>query len=326
MLEPTQFQEVEEMENQRRRRTSLIVALSVCCAVSWHGASRLHASVVDACQFSGTATEPITRGVVVPNFEGSNLRSMELRYGASAIGKYRITVEVHRGRYDGPLIAAPQTAYVDLSPYNMSVALPVIFDFGGAPVPDGDMLAIRQTATGPGQVFFDGGMGAAAVDPAPPTPPVEAFETVDTTPPLSSYQKARVGLTLIQDDLAGGCIPTITTLCIDNVPGDRRFEVTLDFNHAPSLHGSAFAVSTASLGVTNGGLFWFFSQSNPEMLVKVLNACSFNSRFWVFFNASTNVGYTMKIRDTSTGQVKSYFNPDNNMALPVQDTDAFVCP
>jgi hypothetical protein len=312
------------MEIQRRRRTFLVVALSLSLAVLWM--APLRASIVDACPFSGTATEPITRGVVVPVYEGTNLRSMEFRYGADMPGLYRVTVEVHRLTFDGPLVAAPQTAYVDLSRYNMSVATSVIFDFGGAPVTDGDMLAIRQIATGPGQVYFDGGMGASPLDPQPPTPPVEAYETTDTTPPLSTYQKARVGLTLIQDDLQGGCIPTVNTLCIDDVPGDRRFEVTMNFSHGSALHGPAFAVATASLGVSNGGLFWFFSQRNPEVMVKVLNACSFNDRFWVFFTAGTNVGYTANVRDTSTGQVKTYSNADNNPAAPVQDTAAFACP
>jgi hypothetical protein len=314
------------MESPSRRRTSLVVSLSLCLAVSWLGAAPLRASIVDACLFSGSASEPITRGVVVPDYEGTNLRSMEFRYGANATGNYRITVEVHRGSYDGPLVAAPQTAYVDLTPYNMSVALPVTFDFGGAAVTNGDMLAIRQTASGPGQVFFDGGMGASPLDPQPPTPPAEAYETTDTAPPLSNYQKARVGLTILQDDLSGGCIPTVTTLCIDNVAGDRRFEVTMSFNHGAALHGPAFAVPTASLGVSNGGLFWFFNQRNPEMLVKVLEACTVNNRFWVFFTAGTNVGFTVNVRDTTTGQVKTYGNADNNIAAPVQDTDAFACP
>ena len=315
------------MESQRRRRTSLFVALSVCFGVSWLSAGPLRASVVDACPFAGVATEPITRGVIVPVFEGTNLRSMELRYGANNPGTYSITVEVHHLTFDGPLVAAPQTAYVTLAPYSMYNVVPITFDFGGAPVPDGEMLAIRQTATGPGQVYFDGGMGASPTDPQPPTPPAEAYETVDTTPPLSAYQKARVGLTLVQDDLTGGgCIPSVNTLCIDNVPGDRRFEVTMDFSHGPSLKGPAFAVSTASLGVSNGGLFWFFSQRNPEMLVKVLNASSLNNRFWVFFNAGTNVGFTVRVKDTSTGQVKTYLNPDNNTAQPIQDTSAFICP
>jgi hypothetical protein len=100
----------------------------------------------------------------------------------------------------------------------------------------------------------------------------------------------------------------------------------MSFNHGPSLQGPAFAVPTASLGVSNGGLFWFFNQRNPEMLVKVLDACSVNNRFWVFFTAGTNVGFTVNVRDTTTGQVKTYANADNNIAVPVQDTDAFACP
>src|SRR5436305_1121589 len=316
------------MGNHRRRVTGFNVVLPVLLAVSWLAATPLRASVVDACPFSGFAGETVTRGIVVPKFEGTNLRTVQLQYGANMAGTYRITVTVRRGSFDGPLVGSPQTAYVFLTFSNMSMSTPVTFDFGGAPVNENDVLAISQTVSGPGpgsQAFFDGGMGAL-VDPAPPLPMVEAYETEDTTPPLSTYRKARVGLTLTQDDLSGGCLPSATALCIDDVPGDRRFEVTMDYNHAPSLHGPAFAVSTASLGVTNGGLFWFFSQRNPEMLVKILNACSVNHRFWVFFTAGTDVGFTVHVRDTATGQVKTYVNADDNPALPLQDTDAFVCP
>ena len=316
------------MENRRRRFTGFNLALPVLVllAVSWLGVAPLRASVVDACAFGGVPRESLTRGIVVPKFEGTNLRTVQLQYGANMSGTYRITVTARSGSFDGPLVGSPQTAYVFLIPYNMSVAAPVTFDFGGAPVDEDSVLTLTQTVSGPGEAFFDGGMGAAAVDPAPPLPMVEAYETDDTRPPLSTYRKARVGLTLTQDDLSGGCIPSTTALCIDNAAGDRRFEVTMDFSHGAALHGQGFAVSTASLGVTNGGLFWFFSQRNPEMLVKVLNACSVNQRFWVFFTAGTNVGFTVHVRDTVTGQIRTYGNADGNAALPVQDVDAFVCP
>ncbi|HEX3551815.1 MAG TPA: hypothetical protein VIA62_01125 [Thermoanaerobaculia bacterium] len=313
------------MENHRRRMTLFNIVLSVL-AVSWAGTAPLRASVVDACAFGGIAGESVTRGIVVPKFEGTNLRTVQLQYGSYTAGTYRITVTARSGSFDGPLVGSPQTAYVFLIPYNMSVAAPVTFDFGGAPVDEDSVLTLTQTVSGPGEVFFDGGMGASVLDPAPPLPMVEAYETDDTRPPLSTYRKARVGLTLTQDDLSGGCIPSTTALCIDNVPGDRRFEVTMDFSHGAALHGSAQAVPTASLGVANGGLFWFFSQRNPEMLVKVLNACSVNQRFWVFFTAGTNVGFTVHVRDTTTGQIRAYANADGNAALPVQDVDAFVCP
>jgi len=316
------------MENRRRRFTgfNFVLPVFVLLAVSCLGAAPLQASIVDACAFGGVAGETVTRGIVVPKFEGTNLRTVQLQYGANMAGTYRITVTVRRGSFDGPLVGSPQTAYVFLTPYDMSVSTPVTFDFGGAAVDEDSAITISHTVSGPGgQVFFDGGMGASVLDPAPPPPMVEAYETEDTAPPLSTYRKARVGLTLTQDDLSGGCLPGTTALCIDDVPGDRRFEVKMDFGHGPALHGPAFAVSTAALGVTNGGLFWFFNQSNPEMLVKVLNACSVNHRFWVFFTAGTNIGFTVHVRDTKTGQVKTYVNADDTAALPVQDIDAFAC-
>jgi hypothetical protein len=64
------------------------------------------------------------------------------------------------------------------------------------------------------------------------------------------------------------------------------------------------------------------------MLVKVLNACSppFN-RYWVFYAATTNVQFTLTVTDTQSNKVKVYFNPLNQAAAPLQDTDAFAtCP
>jgi hypothetical protein len=63
------------------------------------------------------------------------------------------------------------------------------------------------------------------------------------------------------------------------------------------------------------------------MLVKVLNACGLNQRYWVFYAATTNVEFTLTVTDTQTGKTKVYFNPINTPAPPVQDTSAFAtCP
>jgi hypothetical protein len=77
--------------------------------------------------------------------------------------------------------------------------------------------------------------------------------------------------------------------------------------------------------VGQGGLFWFFGPDNPEMLVKVLNGCSVNGKFWVFSSAGTNVGLTTTVTDTLTGHLKVYANPDLTPAAPVQDTGALPC-
>lgn len=84
-------------------------------------------------------------------------------------------------------------------------------------------------------------------------------------------------------------------------------------------------IPLAPLGVNRGGLFWFFSADNPEFLVKVLNGCGINNRYWVFFSAGTNVGLTLTITDTVTGQTFIRSNPDSTAVPTVQDTAALPC-
>ncbi len=119
------------------------------------------------------------------------------------------------------------------------------------------------------------------------------------------------------------CAPSSTTLCI---PGDGRFEVRVHYS-SPSrgLSGDADAVSLASLGITQGGVFSFFLAANPEMLIKVLDGCSLNNYYWVFFAATTDVGFTVTVRDSVTGSIVSYTSPDHAAAPPMQATAALPC-
>src|SRR6187549_77887 len=75
------------------------------------------------------------------------------------------------------------------------------------------------------------------------------------------------------------CTADATTLCIDQTPGDGRFEVKLDWettlNNGSSGHAHAIPLST--VGVGRGGLFWIFAADNPELLVKVIDGCSYNN-------------------------------------------------
>jgi lysyl endopeptidase len=123
------------------------------------------------------------------------------------------------------------------------------------------------------------------------------------------------------------CSPDANTLCIDDQTGDRRFKVVANFSTTSGggRSGNAGAVGLGSLGVNHGGLFWFFSADNPELLVKVLNACSFSHTIWVFLSATTNVGFSVTVTDTQTGHVVTHGNPDQNPAAPVQDTSALPC-
>jgi hypothetical protein len=124
-----------------------------------------------------------------------------------------------------------------------------------------------------------------------------------------------------------GCFANDTTLCIDDEPGDRRFQITVDVDTAlgNGFEGPGRAIALSSLGIGRGGLFWFFDSSNPELLIKVLNGCGVTGHHWVFWSAGTTVGMVIRVEDTLTGRVKSYTNPDQTQAAPVTDTGAFTC-
>jgi hypothetical protein len=129
----------------------------------------------------------------------------------------------------------------------------------------------------------------------------------------------------VQGDPNLSCNSDAKTLCIDDQPGDRRFKVTVDYNSRTGGSGSATAISLSSLGVVRGGLFWFFSPENPELLVKVLDGCALNNNYWVFASAGTNIGLSITVTDTLYGRQRNYRNNDGTPASPIQDTQAFTC-
>jgi|HubBroStandDraft_3_1064219.scaffolds.fasta_scaffold01386_4 hypothetical protein len=123
------------------------------------------------------------------------------------------------------------------------------------------------------------------------------------------------------------CAADANTLCIDDQSGDRRFKVRTSFSTTSGggRSGMGGAVGLAGQGVIHGGLFWFFGGDNPEMLVKVLNGCTINNHFWVFYAATTNVGFSVTVTDTQTGHAVTYSNPDQTRSAPIQDTRALPC-
>lgn len=86
----------------------------------------------------------------------------------------------------------------------------------------------------------------------------------------------------------------------------------------------AEVLSLASLGIDRGGILHFGNATNPEVLVKVLDGCNNNGRFWVFASAATNLGFTMTVTDTFAGITRAYTNPDLTQALATTDTQAFA--
>lgn len=125
---------------------------------------------------------------------------------------------------------------------------------------------------------------------------------------------------------AAPCESEDETLCLMREAGaaEGRFRVTATWEAPDGSRGSGQAVRLTP----DTGYFWFFSETNVEVVVKVLNACPapFN-RFWVFAGGLTNVEVEIVVEDTRTGERRAYFNPQRSAFKPVQDTDAFAtCP
>ncbi len=115
------------------------------------------------------------------------------------------------------------------------------------------------------------------------------------------------------------CRPDDDTLCL---AGNNRFQVEAEWSNGPT-GGQAGVFRSGQ----KGGDFFFAFSDFPELAVKVLNGCKDNGHWWVFYAATTNVGFDLTVVDTQTGESRVYSNPLGQAAPAVTDTAAFAtCP
>ena len=114
---------------------------------------------------------------------------------------------------------------------------------------------------------------------------------------------------------AEDCNETGERLCLNQ--GRFAVEVTYTTDGTPKT-GNAVPLSTES------GYFWFFGADNLEILIKVIDGCPINQRFWVFGAGLTDVQLSLTVTDTATGQKKTYINPAGKGFAPILDTGAFA--
>jgi hypothetical protein len=122
-------------------------------------------------------------------------------------------------------------------------------------------------------------------------------------------------------DLArlGACVPGDASLCLY----DQRFQVTATYRTASGQAGQARALPWTD----RAGYLWFFSASNLELTVKVINGCGLNQSYWVFASGLTSVEVELTVTDTQTGASRTYSNPLNRSFQAIEDTAAFTtCP
>jgi hypothetical protein len=111
------------------------------------------------------------------------------------------------------------------------------------------------------------------------------------------------------------CLPDPAALCLE----EGRFQVRVDWQSSP-LGPSSSAAAVPLTGDT--GYFWFFDDSNVELVVKVLDGTAINGHYWVFYGSLSDVQFEIAVTDTVTGRTKTYTNPQGFM-FSLADTVAF---
>ena len=178
-------------------------------------------------------------------------------------------------------------------------------------------LVVIDTLTGANHVYhnpagqafqpiqdLDGldGCGAAAVKAEIAAPPVPALDAV--------HPRAETA--------AGACTASATALCLSQ----GRFRVETTWRTPDGVSGTGQAIPITG----DTGYFWFFSSASVEVVVKMVDACGYNQKFWVFAAGLTNVEVTTTVTDTLTGSFKRYHNTAGQAFQPIQDTSALGCP
>jgi phospholipase C len=113
----------------------------------------------------------------------------------------------------------------------------------------------------------------------------------------------------------GSCVTSDASLCLDN----NRFQVFATWVTPAGQAGGGHAVRLTD----DTGYFWFFGNTNVEVVTKVLDACALSKTFWFFAGGLTNVQATITVTDSFTGLMRTYQNPQSTPFQPIQDTNAF---
>ncbi|MEO7794835.1 MAG: hypothetical protein ABIV06_08685 [Thermoanaerobaculia bacterium] len=146
--------------------------------------------------------------------------------------------------------------------------------------------------------------GCGALPPA-----VAETEKTESRPPYRpQVEPAPLGLS--------NCVEDAQHVCLQA----GRFRVSANFRTASGLSGEAVAVPLSGESTA----FWFFSATNLELFVKVLDACVPFERFWVFSAGLTNLFVRLRVEDTDSGEIREYENPLDRAFEPILDSSTFA--
>ncbi len=182
-------------------------------------------------------------------------------------------------------------------------------------------MAARQYAGTGAAVFHDIRSGNNSV---PGTTGFPAGSAYDRATGLGSVDAAALiqhwGTTLDTSP----CVRDGGTACLLS----SRFEIKVTYASTSNGSGSAQVMSFGGQRTENDQsvFYWFFDPSNFEMGLKVLDGCGVNGKFWVFISGLTDQQWTVDVRDSQTGAIKTYSNALGHLSQTTADTAALACP
>ncbi len=124
----------------------------------------------------------------------------------------------------------------------------------------------------------------------------------------------------VDEPSVASCVASPTTLCLSSGRFRAR-AVRRDF--AGELGAAGVVPLTA-----DSGYFWFFDEGNPEVMLKIVDACGLPGfeNFWSYSTGLTNVEVELEVVDTVTGERKNVRTALGTPFSPDFDSGAFqVC-
>lgn len=149
----------------------------------------------------------------------------------------------------------------------------------------------------PGTLCGGASTNAFPIGGLPPSPPIPP-EQVSPTPITGSVTST--------GNTGFACMPSDTATCLN----DGRFRVTVEWADPRSGNSGP---GMALAGTNDSGFFYFFDESNVELVTKIIDGRSVNGNFWFFYGGLSDVEYTIQVTDVSTNQTRVYRNPAFNI-------------
>jgi CSLREA domain-containing protein len=160
--------------------------------------------------------------------------------------------------------------------------------------------------------------GSPALDAGNPSPPGSGAGACEPTDQRGAHRPGGAACDMGAYEATAACVSGGNTLCLNN----GRFKVTANWQTS-TANGAGTAIPLTG----ESGYFWFFDPGNVELVVKVLNGCGVNNRYWVYAAGLTDQRVDLTVTDTQTGQVKTYNNPLHQVFRTITDSGAFAtCP